>query len=164
MGATEAFTATVGHWIGGQRVPGSGARPQDVFNPATSAVARQVALASKADVHDAVATALRAFPDWADTPPVRRARVLLRFLDLMNRHRDSVADMITAEHGKVFADAQGEISRGIEIIEFACGVPQLLKGDYSDQVATGIDNWTLRQPLGVVAGITLFNFPCMVPC
>ena len=105
-----------------------------------------------------------AFPAWAETPPIRRARTLNAFLQLMNRHRDTLAAMITAEHGKVFSDAQGEVARGIDIIEFACGIPQLLKGDYTDQVSTGIDNWTLRQPLGVVAGITPFNFPCMVPC
>jgi malonate-semialdehyde dehydrogenase (acetylating)/methylmalonate-semialdehyde dehydrogenase len=98
------------------------------------------------------------------TPPIRRARVLHRFLQLMNEHRDTLAAIITAEHGKVFSDAQGEVARGIDIIEFACGVPQLLKGDFTDQVSTGIDNWTMRQPLGVVAGITPFNFPCMVPC
>jgi malonate-semialdehyde dehydrogenase (acetylating) / methylmalonate-semialdehyde dehydrogenase len=169
MGAPEAFTATttVGHWIAGERVAASSApdaRTQAVFNPATGAVARQVALASKADVDAAVAAAQSAFAAWADTPPIRRARVMLKFLELVNQHRDTLAAMITAEHGKVFSDAQGEVTRGIDIIEFACGIPQLLKGDYTDQVSTGIDNWTLRQPLGVVAGITPFNFPCMVPC
>jgi malonate-semialdehyde dehydrogenase (acetylating)/methylmalonate-semialdehyde dehydrogenase len=104
-----------------------------------------------------------AFPAWADTPPIRRARVMFKFLELLNQHRDTLAAMITAEHGKVFTDAQGEVTRGIDIVEFACGIPQLLKGDFTDQVSTGIDNWTLRQPLGVVAGITPFNFPCMVP-
>jgi malonate-semialdehyde dehydrogenase (acetylating)/methylmalonate-semialdehyde dehydrogenase len=97
-------------------------------------------------------------------PPIRRARIINNFLAIMNRRKDELAAAITAEHGKVFSDAQGEVMRGIDIIEFACGVPQLLKGDYTDQVSTGIDNWTLRQPLGVVAGITPFNFPCMVPC
>ena len=111
----------------------------------------------------AVAAAQAAFPAWADTPPIRRARVMFRFLELLNQHKDDLAHLITAEHGKVFTDAQGEVSRGIDIVEFACGIPQLLKGDYTDQVSTGIDNWTLRQPLGVVAGITPFNFPVMVP-
>ncbi|MBC7939391.1 MAG: CoA-acylating methylmalonate-semialdehyde dehydrogenase, partial [Chitinophagaceae bacterium] len=101
---------------------------------------------------------------WGDVPPLRRARVLNSFLALMNEHKDTLAAMITAEHGKVFTDAQGEVMRAIDIVEFACGIPQLLKGDHTDQVSTGIDNWTLRQPLGVVAGITPFNFPCMVPC
>ncbi|GAA0761335.1 CoA-acylating methylmalonate-semialdehyde dehydrogenase [Ideonella azotifigens] len=165
MGAPEAFTHTadVGHFIAGQRVPASSGRSQAVYNPATGAVARQVQLAAEADVNAAVAAAQAAFPAWADTPPIRRARVLNQFLALMNQHRDTLAAMITAEHGKVFTDAQGEVSRGIDILEFACGAPQLLKSDFTDQVSTGIDNWTLRQPLGVVAGITPFNFPCMVP-
>jgi len=157
-------SATLGHWIDGEaRVP-AGARTQDVFEPATGRVARQVAMADAATVGAAVASAARALPGWADTPPLRRARVLFAFLGLLNRHRDALAAIITREHGKVFSDAQGEVTRGIEIVEFACGIPELLKGDYSDQVSTGIDNWTLRQPLGVVAGVTPFNFPCMVPC
>src|SRR5688572_32480082 len=166
MGAPEAFTATteVGHHIAGRPVAGTSGRRQAVYNPSTGAVARQVALASVDEVNAAVAAAKAAFPAWADTPPIRRGRVMFKFLELMNQHRDTLAAMITAEHGKVFTDAQGEVSRGIDIVEFACGIPQLLKGDYTDQVSTGIDNWTLRQPLGVVAGITPFNFPCMVPC
>jgi malonate-semialdehyde dehydrogenase (acetylating)/methylmalonate-semialdehyde dehydrogenase len=165
MGAPESFAATtdVGHWIGGRRVPGSSGRLQAVWHPATGRVARQVALASTDEVGAAVAAAKAAAPAWGDLAPVRRARVLNAFLQLLNQHRDTLAAMITAEHGKVFTDAQGEVSRGIDIVEFACGVPQLLKGDYTDQVSGGIDNWTLRQPLGVVAGITPFNFPCMVP-
>jgi malonate-semialdehyde dehydrogenase (acetylating)/methylmalonate-semialdehyde dehydrogenase len=166
MGAPESFTATtdITHWIGGRRVPATGGRTQPVYNPATGAVARQLQLASSDDVAAAVAAAQAAFPAWADTPPIRRARVINNFLALVNQHKDALAAMITAEHGKVFTDAQGEVMRGIDIIEFACGIPQLLKGDYTDQVSTGIDNWTLRQPLGVVAGITPFNFPVMVPC
>ncbi|HEY6087205.1 MAG TPA: CoA-acylating methylmalonate-semialdehyde dehydrogenase, partial [Burkholderiaceae bacterium] len=166
MGATEAFTTSVdiSHWIAGLRDPGASGRTQAVYNPATGAVARQVHLGGEREVAAAVAAADEAFPAWADTPPIRRARVLNKFLELMNRHKDSLAAMITAEHGKVFSDAQGEVMRGIDIIEFACGAPQLLKGDFTDQVSTGIDNWTLRQPLGVVAGVTPFNFPCMVPC
>ncbi|WP_374568305.1 CoA-acylating methylmalonate-semialdehyde dehydrogenase [Ideonella sp.] len=165
MGAPEAFTATtdIGHFIGGQVVASTGGRSQAVYNPATGKVARQVALASVEDVNAAVAAAQAAFPAWADTPPLRRARVLNNFLGLLNQHKDTLAAMITAEHGKVFTDAQGEVTRGIEIVEFACGAPQLLKTDFTDQVGTGIDNWVLRQPLGVVAGITPFNFPCMVP-
>ncbi|MES2229177.1 MAG: CoA-acylating methylmalonate-semialdehyde dehydrogenase [Pseudomonadota bacterium] len=165
MGAPEAFTATteVGHFIGGRAVAATSGRRQPVWNPSTGAVARQVALASADEVAAAVAAAQAAFPAWADMPPIRRARIMNAFLGLLNQHRDTLAAMITAEHGKVFTDAQGEVSRGIDIVEFACGVPQLLKGDFTDQVSTGIDNWTLRQPLGVVAGITPFNFPCMVP-
>ena len=166
MGAPEAFTQTtdITHWYAGQAQRGTGTRTQTVWNPTTGAAARQVLLASADDVHAAVAAAKAAQPAWADTPPIRRARVMNNFLALMNQHRDTLAAMITAEHGKVFTDAQGEVMRGIDIVEFACGVPQLLKGDYTDQVSTAIDNWTLRQPLGVVAGITPFNFPCMVPC
>jgi malonate-semialdehyde dehydrogenase (acetylating)/methylmalonate-semialdehyde dehydrogenase len=165
MGAPEAFTATtdVGHYIGGRLVAGASGRQQAVYNPSTGKVARQVALASVDEVNAAVASAKAAQPAWGDTPPIRRARVMNAFLQLLMQHRDTLAAMITAEHGKVFTDAQGEVTRGIDIVEFACGIPQLLKGDYTDQVSTGIDNWTLRQPLGVVAGITPFNFPCMVP-
>lgn len=162
----QAFTdnADVGHFIQGQRVKGTGSRSQPVFNPATGARARKLLLGEAADVDAAVGSAKAAFRKWSDTPPIRRARVMLRFLELMNRHSDELAAIITAEHGKVFSDAQGEVARGIDVIEFACGIPQLLKGDYTEQVSTGIDNWTTRQALGVVAGITPFNFPCMVPC
>ncbi len=165
MGATEAFasTAEIGHYVDGRRSAGTSGRRQPVFNPATGAIARHVALASAAEVDAAVASAKAAAPAWADTPPLRRARILNAFLGLLNRHRDTLAAMITSEHGKVFSDAQGEVTRGIDVVEFACGIPQLLKGDYTEQVSTGIDNWTVRQPLGVVAGITPFNFPCMVP-
>ena len=155
--------SNIDHFIAGQRVAGRSGRTQNVFNPATGAVTGQVALAGADEVAQAVAAAQAAFPAWADTPPIRRARVLFKFLELVNQHKDTLAHLITAEHGKVFTDAQGEVSRGIDIIEFACGIPQLLKGDFTDQVSTGIDNWTLRQPLGVVAGITPFNFPVMVP-
>ena len=159
----SASPTTIGHWIGGQVAPINAARSQEVFNPATGAVTGKVALGGVDDVNAAVAAALAAFPAWADTPPIRRARVMFKFLELLNLHRDALAHAITAEHGKVFTDAQGEVSRGIDVVEFACGIPLLLKGDFTDQVSTGIDNWTLRQPLGVVAGITPFNFPVMVP-
>ena len=155
--------ANIDHYIGGRVVAGTSGRAQDVFNPATGAVTGQVALANAAEVNAAVAAAQAAFPKWADTPPIRRARVLFKFLELLNRNKDELARLITVEHGKVFTDAQGEVARGIDIVEFSCGIPQLLKGDFTDQVSTGIDNWTLRQPLGVVAGITPFNFPVMVP-
>ncbi|WP_353152768.1 CoA-acylating methylmalonate-semialdehyde dehydrogenase [Pollutimonas bauzanensis] len=152
------------NFIGGRLVAATGSRKQDVFNPSTGEVTRQVVLSTIDDVNAAVAAAKAASQAWADTPPVRRARIMSKFLRLMNDHTDEMAAMITAEHGKVFTDAQGEVARGIDVIEFACGIPQLLKGDYTEQVANGIDNWTMRQPLGVVAGITPFNFPCMVPC
>ncbi|MCU0932326.1 MAG: aldehyde dehydrogenase family protein, partial [Serpentinimonas sp.] len=159
---TSVTPQHIGHYVGG-KVVGGAARTQDVFNPATGAVTGRVALASTEEVNAAVASAQAAFPAWADTSPLRRARVMFKFLELLNAHRDDLARMITAEHGKVFTDAQGEVTRGIEIVEFATGIPQLLKGDYTEQVSTGIDNWTMRQPLGVVAGITPFNFPVMVP-
>ena len=161
--ARSAAPELIPHWIGGQAVAGAGARLA-VLNPATGATLREVPLGGATEVAAAVASARAAWRDWANTPPLRRARVLASFLALLNRERDALAALITSEHGKVFSDAQGEVSRGIEIVEFACGIPQLLKGDFTDQVSTGIDNWTLRQPLGVVAGITPFNFPCMVPC
>ena len=166
MGAPETFTATtdVGHFIAGSVMSGNSPRRQDVFNPATGQAMRKVVLGSVDDVRVAVTAAQAAFPGWSNTPPLRRARVLNNFLALMNQHRDTLAAIITAEHGKVFSDAQGEVTRGIDIVEFACGIPQLLKGDYTEQVSTDIDNWTMRQSLGVVAGITPFNFPCMVPC
>ena len=163
MNARTPLTSDITHYIGGARSAGTSPRAQDVTNPATGAVTGRVHLANAADVDAAVAAAQAAFPAWADTPPIRRARVMFKFLELVNQHKDALAHAITAEHGKVFTDAQGEVSRGIDIIEFACGIPQLLKGDFTDQVSTGMDNWTLRQPLGVVAGITPFNFPVMVP-
>jgi malonate-semialdehyde dehydrogenase (acetylating) / methylmalonate-semialdehyde dehydrogenase len=156
----------IDHFIAGHisaSAAGAAGRSQDVTNPATGAVTGRVALAAAADVDRAVAAAQAAFPAWADAPPLKRARVMFKFLELLNLHKDDLARMITAEHGKVFTDAQGEVTRGIDIVEFATGIPQLLKGDYTEQVSTGIDNWTLRQPLGVVAGITPFNFPVMVP-
>src|SRR5687768_17307821 len=160
---SSTAVASIEHWIGGRIVPGQSGRRAEVFNPATGGVTGQVALANSTEVANAVAAAQAAFPAWADTPPIRRARVMFKFLELLNQEKDNLARAITAEHGKVFTDAQGEVSRGIDIVEFACGIPQLLKGDYTDQVSTGMDNWTMRQPLGVVAGITPFNFPVMVP-
>ncbi len=155
--------ANIDHHIAGRIVAGTSGRAQDVFDPATGTITGRVALANRTEVDAAVAAAQQAFPGWANTPPIRRARHLFRFLELLNKHHDDLARAITAEHGKVFTDARGEVSRGIDIVEFACGIPQLLKGDYTDQVSTGIDNWTMRQPLGVVAGVTPFNFPVMVP-
>ena len=165
MNAPQAFEIKedIVHYIGGHVVLPQGTRFADVHNPAKGSIARRVALASKADVGKAVAAAQAAFPAWGNTSPLRRARILFKYLDLLNRHRDELAAIITAEHGKVFTDAQGEVTRGIEILEFATAIPELLKGDYTEQVSTDIDNWVMRQPLGVVAGITPFNFPVMVP-
>ncbi len=155
--------ALIGHYINGQITAPSGENTQPVFNPATGAQTGEVSLASVQTVDDAVAAAKAAFPKWSNTPPIRRARLMNNFLALVREHKDDLARAITVEHGKVFTDAQGEVERGIDIIEFACGIPQLLKGDYTEQVSTGMDNWTTRQALGVVAGITPFNFPVMVP-
>lgn len=153
----------IGHYINGKNTAGTRKNVQEVFNPATGEQTGSVDLASVNDVDVAVAAAQAAFPAWSEMPAIRRARLMNRFLHLLNEHKDDLARAITLEHGKVFTDARGEVERGIDIVEFACGIPQLLKGDFTDQVSTGIDNWTLRQPLGVVAGITPFNFPVMVP-
>ena len=139
MNAPQPYTddQDVVNFINGARVPGSAGRKQDVFNPSSGAVARHLVMSTAQDVDAAVAAARKAAPAWADTPPVRRARILNRFLALMQEHTDALAAMITAEHGKVFTDAQGEVARGMDVIEFACGIPQLLKGGYTDQVCTG---------------------------
>nr|WP_136443176.1 CoA-acylating methylmalonate-semialdehyde dehydrogenase [Pacificoceanicola onchidii] len=153
----------IGHYINGQTTFAGTSRTQEVFNPATGDVTGQVALADVDEVNKAVAAASAAFPAWSAMPPIRRARLMNRFLNLLHERKDDLARAITSEHGKVFTDARGEVERGIDIVEFACGIPQLLKGDYTEQVSRGIDNWTTRQPLGVVAGVTPFNFPVMVP-
>ena len=164
MSDASRTTPVLEHWVGGQLLRSSGSRTQPVFNPATGQRVREVTLGTEQDLNVAVDAALKVQPAWADTPPIRRARVMLEFLNLLNQNRDALAAAITEEHGKVLSDARGEVMRGIEIVEFACGIAPMLKGDFTDQVATGLDNWTIRQPLGVVAGITPFNFPCMVPC
>ena len=154
---------SIGHYICGQNTAPEGEKTQAVYNPATGEHTGDVSLATVETVNAAVAAAKAAFPAWSNTPPIRRARLMNNFLALVRQHKDDLARAITVEHGKVFTDAQGEVERGIDIIEFACGIPQLLKGDYTEQVSTGMDNWTTRQALGVVAGITPFNFPVMVP-
>lgn len=156
------MTRRIAHFIGGCPVDGQGAAA-DVFDPATGGVTGYVPLATAAEVDTAVSAALEAFPDWAETPPLRRSRLMRRFLELVEEHKVDLARAITSEHGKITSDALGEVQRGIEIVEFACGIPHLLKGDFTDQVSNGIDNWTFRQPLGVCAGVTPFNFPVMVP-
>src|SRR6267378_1700054 len=153
----------IGHFIGGQLRPGQSGRASDVFNPATGAVTGRVALASAAEVDAAVAAAQKAFRPWAETSPLKRARVMFKFKELIERDLDRLAAIITSEHGKVLSDAKGEVQRGLEVVEFATAIPELLKGDYTEQVAAGIDAWSVRQPLGVCAGITPFNFPAMVP-
>ena len=154
---------TIGHFIEGKQFHANEARTQPVFNPATGETTDHVSLAGEAEVNRAVESAKRAFASWSEIPPIRRARVMNRYLEILNKRKKDLARVITLEHGKIFSDAVGEVDRAIDIVEFACGIPHLLKGDYTDQVSTGIDNWTMRQPLGVVAGITPFNFPVMVP-
>jgi malonate-semialdehyde dehydrogenase (acetylating)/methylmalonate-semialdehyde dehydrogenase len=159
-----ADTATLGHFIDGRDVAGAaGGRAGEVFDPATGAVSAQVALASKEEVAGAIASAQRAFPGWAATTPLNRARILFKFKELLARDADAIAQAISREHGKVLSDARGELTRGIEVVEFACGIPHLLKGEHSMNVGGGVDSWSEYAPLGVVAGITPFNFPCMVP-
>ncbi len=154
---------TVGHIINGKPVPGTSGRHGSVYDPATGKVTGQVALASQAEVTAAIAAAAEAFPGWAATPAARRAKVMFRLRQLVEQHASELAALITAEHGKVLNDSMGSIARALEIVDFACGIPQLLKGEYSDSVGTGIDTYTLRQPVGVCVGITPFNFPAMVP-
>ncbi|GAC1326394.1 MAG: CoA-acylating methylmalonate-semialdehyde dehydrogenase [Collimonas sp.] len=153
----------INHFISGASATGRSERYSDVFNPATGEVVAHVALASVQEVDKAVAAARAAFPDWSETSPLRRARVMFKFKELLEQNHDKLAALITREHGKVFSDAKGEVVRGIEVVEFACGIPHLLKTSHTDNIGGGIDNWNLRQPLGVVAGITPFNFPVMVP-
>ncbi|MFG3442428.1 CoA-acylating methylmalonate-semialdehyde dehydrogenase [Nonomuraea sp. NPDC047897] len=154
---------SVSHWINGALVEGDTSRKGEIFNPATGEVAGHVAMASAADVDAAVAAAAAAFPAWRDASLVKRTQVLFRFRELMHAHRDELAALISAEHGKVHGDALGEVARGLEVVEFACGIPHLLKGGFSEGVSTRVDTYSIRQPLGVVAGITPFNFPAMVP-
>ena len=156
-------SSLIPHFINGHAVAGSSGRTAEVYNPATGKVQAQVALASAAEAAQAVSAAQAAFPAWAETPPLQRARVLFRFKELLERHAGEIAAAISAEHGKVLADAHGELTRGLEVVEFACGAPHLLKGEHSINVGRGVDSYTEYAPLGVVAGVTPFNFPCMVP-
>lgn len=151
------------HFIGGKNYTGAPVKFSPVYNPATGEVAREVSFASASDVDAAISAAHDALPEWAATPPLKRARVMFKFKELIEKHLDDLARIITSEHGKVFSDAQGEVTRGLEVVEFACGIPHLLKGEFSENVGTNVDSYSLRQPVGVCAGITPFNFPAMVP-
>ena len=153
----------IGHFIGGKQVKGTSGRTGDVFQPMTGDTIAKVALASKAELRGAVENAKAAQPAWAATNPQRRARVLFKFLELIAKETDSLADTLAREHGKTIADAKGDIQRGVEVVEFACGIPHLLKGEFTDGAGPSIDIYSMRQPLGVVAGITPFNFPAMIP-
>src|SRR6185437_1816844 len=155
----ESVMREVGHFIGGNEVEGKSGRAGDVFNPNTGEVQARVAFASKSEVEAAIANAAAAQPAWAATNPQRRARVMFKFLELVQAEYDSLAALLSSEHGKTFADARGDIQRGLEVVEFACGIPHLMKGEYSEGAGPSIDLFSVRQPLGVVAGITPFNFP-----
>ena len=154
---------TIEHWIAGKTFAGNSDRTSAVFNPATGQQQAEVRLGSEADVTAAIAAAKGAFGEWSQTSLSSRAKVMFRFRELANGHARELAELITDEHGKVLSDALGEVQRGLEVVEFACGIPSLLKGDFSDQVSTDVDTYSFREPLGVVAGITPFNFPAMVP-
>ncbi|SAL83212.1 methylmalonic acid semialdehyde dehydrogenase [Caballeronia terrestris] len=152
------------HFIDGQGAAGTSGRFNDVFDPAQGRVSARVPVANATEVAAAVAAAKAAFPAWSETPPLKRARLMFKFKELLEAHSDELAELITRDHGKLLSDAKGEVVRGIEIVEFACGIPNLLKTDFTDQSAGGIDSWNLRQPVGVAAGVTPFNFPMVVPC
>jgi malonate-semialdehyde dehydrogenase (acetylating)/methylmalonate-semialdehyde dehydrogenase len=153
----------IGHFIGGKYVPGKSGRTADVFQPMTGEVIAKVALASKDELRQAVENAKTAQIAWAATNPQRRARVMMKFLELIAKETDSLAELLAREHGKTIPDAKGDIQRGVEVVEFACGIPHLLKGEFTEGAGPGIDMYSIRQPLGVVAGITPFNFPAMIP-
>jgi malonate-semialdehyde dehydrogenase (acetylating)/methylmalonate-semialdehyde dehydrogenase len=154
---------TIPLWIGGKAVAAASTRTGEVTNPATGKVIRHAPMANAADIDNAVRSAQAAFPAWRDTPPLRRARVMQKFLVLLQSNAKEIARIVSEEHGKTLPDAMGSLERGVEVVEFACGIPHLLKGEHSENVGTGIDAYTLRQPVGVCAGITPFNFPVMVP-
>src|SRR6187200_2304449 len=163
MNAVTTELRTIGHWIGGEAVYGESGRTGPVYNPATGDRTGEVTFASAEEMDRAVATATEAHSTWRHWSLSKRAELFFRIYQLVDEHREDLARLLTAEHGKVLSDAHGEVQRGIEVIEYVCGIPELLKGDYSEQVSTGIDVYAIRQPLGVVAGITPFNFPAMVP-
>ena len=151
------------HFVGGKLISGSSDRKSKIFNPATGEQESEVRLASKTDLDQAVEVAQKAFETWSQKPPLQRARVMFKFKELIEKNTDELTKLIVSEHGKVYEDAKGSLTRGLEVVEFACGIPHLLKGEFSENVGTNVDSWSMRQPLGVVAGITPFNFPAMVP-
>ena len=154
---------TIEHFVNGKNFSGSSKRTSKVFNPATGEQMADVKLASTKDMGDAVESAKKAFISWSKKPPLQRARVMFKFKELIEKNFEELTKIIVSEHGKVFDDAKGEVTRGLEVVEFACGIPQLLKGEFTENVGTDVDSWSLRQPLGICAGITPFNFPAMVP-
>ena len=154
---------TIGHYINGQHIAGTSGRLSDVYNPATGEVQAKLCNANVLETEASIAAAQAAFPEWSATPALRRARIMFKFKALLDEHANDLAKAISLEHGKTISDARGEVTRGIEVVEFSCGMPHLMKGDFNDNVGTGIDTYSMHQPLGVVAGITPFNFPIMVP-
>ncbi|MDA3036190.1 MAG: aldehyde dehydrogenase family protein, partial [Actinomycetota bacterium] len=154
---------SISHWINGSVYPAKSDRSGEIFNPATGKISGSVAFADVATVDKAVDVAEKAFQDWRHSSLTKRTQVLFAFRELVNKNKEKIAELITAEHGKVLSDAQGEVTRGLEVVEFACGIPHLLKGGFSEEVSTGVDVYSIRQPLGPVAIISPFNFPAMVP-
>ena len=151
------------HFVSGKKFSGNSKNTGKVFNPATGEQSAEVKLASSDDLNKAVESAINAFESWSNKPPLQRARVMFKFKELIEKNSDELTQLILSEHGKVYEDAKGSLTRGLEVVEFACGIPHLLKGEFSENVGTNVDSWSIRQPLGVVAGITPFNFPAMVP-
>ena len=151
------------HFVAGKKFSGNSKRLGKVFNPATGEQTSEVKFASKIDLNKTVEIALAAFESWSTKPPLQRARVLFKFKELIEKNSDELTKLIVSEHGKVFEDARGSLTRGLEVVEYACGIPQMLKGEFTENVGTNVDSWSIRQPLGVCAGITPFNFPAMVP-
>ena len=154
---------TIQHFIDGKTYQGESKKVGKVFNPATGEQSAQVKLASIKDVNEAVSKAKKAFESWSNKPPLQRARVMFKFKELIEKNSDELTKIIVSEHGKVYEDAKGSLTRGLEVVEYACGIPEMLKGDFTENVGTNVDSWSVRQPLGVCAGITPFNFPAMVP-
>ena len=151
------------HFVNGKIIPGSSEKKGKVFNPATGEQESEVRLASRSDLDSAVEVAKKAFETWSLKPALQRARIIFKFKELIEKNSDELTKIIVAEHGKVYEDAKGSLTRGLEVVEFACGIPQMLKGEFTENVGTNVDSWSVRQPLGVCAGITPFNFPAMVP-
>jgi malonate-semialdehyde dehydrogenase (acetylating)/methylmalonate-semialdehyde dehydrogenase len=154
---------TIHHFVDGKSFSGNSKRTGKVFNPATGEQSAEVKLATTKDVDHAVANAKKAFESWSNKPPLQRARVMFKFKELIEKNSEELTKIIVSEHGKVFEDARGSLTRGLEVVEYACGIPQLLKGEFTENVGSNVDSWSTRQPLGVCAGITPFNFPAMVP-
>ena len=161
--ANQGAVRQLNHFIDGQSTAGVSGRFNDVYDPAQGRISARVPVANTAEVAAAVAAATAAFPAWSEAPPLKRARLMFKFKELLEAHLDEIAELITRDHGKLLSDARGEVMRGIEIVEFACGIPNLLKSGFTEQASRGIDVYQIRQPLGVAAGITPFNFPAMIP-